>query len=73
MIVPTEINGNLVTDETDLDNVPIFAANDAGDARPGKEGASHSWKLGGTWGRPWMTRAVAVEFLLLFLRAASAI
>lgn len=38
MIVPTEINRNLVTDETDSDNVPIFAANDAGDACPGKEG-----------------------------------
>lgn len=73
MIVPTEINRNLVTDGTDSDNVPIFAANDAGDACPGKEGVSYSWKLGRTWGCPWMTRAAAVEFLLLFLRGASAI
>lgn len=42
MIVTTEINGNLVTDETDSDNVPISASNDAGDAHPGKEGASYS-------------------------------
>lgn len=35
MIVRTEINGNLVTDETHSDNILIFASNDAGDACPG--------------------------------------
>lgn len=54
---------------------PFFASNDAGDARPGKEGVSSPDQkvLIGTWGCPWMTRAGAGEFLVLFLGAASAI
>lgn len=31
---PIEVNGSLVTDETDFDNVPPFASNDAGGDRP---------------------------------------
>lgn len=42
VIAATEINGNLVTDETHSDNVPILAPNDAGDACSGKEKASYS-------------------------------
>lgn len=37
VIFPAEVNGSLVTDEADLDNVPAFASNDAGGDHPEKE------------------------------------
>ena len=36
-IFPTEVNGSLVTDETNLCNVPTFASSEAGGDNPEKE------------------------------------
>lgn len=51
VIFPTEVNGSLLTDETDLHNVPALASNDAGGDHLEKEWASYSNQksLIGTW------------------------
>lgn len=42
MIFPTEVNGSLVTDESDVRNVPSAAPNNAGGNHPEKALASYS-------------------------------